>query len=81
MSIAAQIPGFNYAECFASFANVLANSSTRKGIVDYLVYDVHPVARCRVNRPLSLLDEFYSTFDVGPGDAMYVAPEDRPYVW
>ena len=81
MSIAAQIPGFNYAECFASFANVLADSSTRRGIVEYVARDEHPGARCRVNRPLSLLDEFYSTFDVGPGDAMYVAPEDRPYVW
>lgn len=81
MSIAAQIPGFNYAECFASFANVLADSSTRRGIVEYVARDEHPGARCRVNRPLSLLDEFYSTFDVGPNDAMYVAPEDRPYVW
>lgn len=81
MSIAAQIPGFNYAECFASFANVLADSSTRRGIVEYVARDEHPGARCRVNRPLSLLDEFYSTFDIGPSDAMYVAPEDRPYVW
>ena len=81
MSIAAQIPGFNYAECFASFANVLADSSTRRGIVEYVARDEHPGARCRVNRPLSLLDEFYSTFDVGQNDAMYVAPEDRPYVW
>ena len=81
MGIAAQIPGFDYAECFASFANFHANSATRRGIDIFLVNDPHAIGRCRVNKILSLTDEFYSTFDIGPSDAMYVAPEDRPYVW
>jgi putative endopeptidase len=81
MSIAAQIPDFDYAECFASFANLFADSSTRRGIDDYLVPDEHAPGRCRVNRILSLTEEFYRTFDIQPGDAMYVAPEDRPVVW
>ena len=81
MGIAAQTPGFDYAKCFASFANIFAHSATRRGIDEFLVYEVHATARCRVNRILSLTDEFYTTFDVKPGDAMYVAPEDRPYVW
>lgn len=37
--------------------------------------------RVRVNRLLSLADEFYETYDIQPGDAMYVAPEDRVSVW
>jgi putative endopeptidase len=81
MSIAAQIPDFDYAECFASFANLFADSSTRRGIDDYLVPDEHAPGRCRVNRILSLTEEFYRTFDIKPGDGMYVAPEDRPVVW
>jgi predicted acetyltransferase len=24
---------------------------------------------------------FYTTYDIQPGDGMYVAPEDRPVVW
>jgi len=27
------------------------------------------------------MDAFYATFDVKEGDAMYLKPEDRVYIW
>ncbi|MGX8681407.1 MAG: M13-type metalloendopeptidase, partial [Spirochaetales bacterium] len=81
MSIASQIPDFNYKTFFSCYAKVFVISFTRKAWENQLVYDPHPQGRSRVNRILSLVDEFYTTFDIQPGDAMYVAPQDRPVVW
>ena len=81
MSIASEIPGFDYDIFFRSFAEQYAVTGSRQGVIRYLLPDVHPMGRCRVNKLLSLLDEFYTTYDIKEGDAMYVAPEDRPYVW
>lgn len=81
MSIASQIPDFNYKAFFSCYAEEFVISFTRKAWETQLVYDPHPQGRSRVNRILSLTDEFYTTFDIQPGDAMYVAPQDRPVVW
>ena len=81
MSIAAEKPDFDYKTFFASLADIFAISATRAAMDAYLKYDVHAEGRCRVNKLLSLTDEFYTTFDIQPGDAMYVAPEERPIIW
>ncbi len=81
MHIAARMPDFDYVKFFEAFADTFAVSATRIGATYYLLTDEHAIGRCRINRLLSLTDEFYETYDVQPGDAMYVAPEDRPYVW
>ena len=81
MRIAARIPGFDYRKFFEAFADMQAVSATRGGAVNYLLPNEHATGRCRVNRLMSLIDEFYETYDIQPGDAMYVAPEDRPCVW
>ncbi|MEG0125852.1 MAG: M13-type metalloendopeptidase, partial [Clostridia bacterium] len=41
----------------------------------------HPLGRSRVNAAIASLDVFYECFEVNPGDAMYVAPEDRVKIW
>ena len=81
MHIAARTQDFDYRKFFEAFADFWAISATRRGVVNYFMYNVHPTGRCRVNRLLSLIDEFYETYDIQPGDAMYVAPEDRPRVY
>lgn len=81
MRIAAEIPDFDYEKFFYAFANSYAISSTRRGADYFLLPDEHPNGRTRVNRILSATDEFYRTFDIQSGDAMYVSPEDRPKVW
>ena len=43
--------------------------------------DPHSPDRARIMVPLANLDAWYKAFDVKPGDAMYVAPEDRVHIW
>jgi putative endopeptidase len=46
-----------------------------------LMTDVHAPAKYRVNGPFSDVDEFYTTFDVKPGDPMYLADSLRVRIW
>ncbi|MFL6862579.1 MAG: M13 family metallopeptidase [Allosphingosinicella sp.] len=46
-----------------------------------LVSDVHSPARWRVDGTLRNIDEWYGAFGVKPGDALYLAPEQRVHVW
>ncbi|MEA3034829.1 MAG: putative endopeptidase [Sphingomonadales bacterium] len=46
-----------------------------------LVSDVHSPPRWRVDGTLRNIDEWYSAFDVKPGDKLYLAPEKRVHVW
>jgi putative endopeptidase len=46
-----------------------------------LLTDVHSPAKYRVNGPYQDVDEFYSTFGVKPGDAMYQADSLRVKIW
>ncbi len=46
-----------------------------------LLTDVHSPARYRVNGPFVDVDEFYSTFNIKPGDRMYRADSLRVKIW
>ncbi len=46
-----------------------------------LQVDSHSPGQYRANGPLSHIPGFYEAFDVQPGDALYVAPEDRIVLW
>lgn len=46
-----------------------------------LLTDVHSPAKWRVNGPFVSMDNFYTTFNVKPGDAMYVADSARVKIW
>ncbi|HLL31419.1 MAG TPA: M13 family metallopeptidase, partial [Allosphingosinicella sp.] len=46
-----------------------------------LVSDPHSPYRWRVDGTLRNIDEWYSAFDVKPGDRLYLAPKDRVRVW
>ena len=81
LSIASETPGFDYDKFFRAYADSYATSATRKAVINTLLHDDHPSGRARVNLILPLIDEFYTTYDIKEGDAMYVAPEDRPYIW
>ena len=43
--------------------------------------DTYPLNFLRTNVTLQQFEKFYETFDIGPGDGMYLAPEDRIPVW
>ncbi|MDT0632425.1 M13 family metallopeptidase [Rubrivirga sp. S365] len=46
-----------------------------------LQVDSHSPGEYRANGPLGNVPAFYDAFDVEPGDALYVAPEDRIVLW
>ena len=81
LALAATLDDFDYDLFFRTYAQRWATSATRPGARLYLAGDEHSAGRIRVNKILPLFDEFYATYGIEPGDAMYVAPEDRVSVW
>lgn len=41
----------------------------------------HSPGMYRANAPLRNLDAFYTVFEISENDSMYIAPEDRVYIW
>lgn len=46
-----------------------------------LSIDVHAPAKLRANVQVQNFADFYRTFNVQPGDGMYLAPEKRVSIW
>jgi putative endopeptidase len=46
-----------------------------------LLTDVHSPGKYRVNGPFVDVDDFYSTFSIKPGDAMFRADSLRVKIW
>ncbi|MBR4809562.1 MAG: M13 family metallopeptidase [Bacteroidales bacterium] len=66
---------------FLSYANVWASTASDEVLRYYTTMDVHSAMHLRVNGALPQIDSWYEAFGVQPGDALYVAPEDRVKVW
>ena len=66
---------------FYSVARAWRSTGPRETRVYNAASDVHAPEKLRVNRALQSLDSFYETFQIQPGDGMYVPPEDRVQVW
>ena len=81
LKYAESLPDFNYKEFFEAFASVWRRIMTPEADYWYTFNDVHPKACLRTNVTLQQFEEFYKTYDVKPGDNMYLAPEDRILVW
>ena len=43
--------------------------------------DNHSASQFRVNGVVRNLDPWYAAYDVKPGDALYLPPEDRVRIW
>ncbi|QBO36523.1 M13 family peptidase [Periweissella cryptocerci] len=71
----------NLAPFFASFARIWRKQATP----DYWrlrgAVDVHSPAQLRVNITLSNFSEFFTTYDIKAGDAMWRAPQERMHIW
>ena len=81
MDIAATQPDFDYKAFFEKMARMFVDTDSREWLAYVAVADPHSAGGVRVNRLLSSCDAFYDTYDVQPGDGMYVAPEDRVGIW
>jgi putative endopeptidase len=50
-------------------------------IIRRLAVDPHSPDEVRCNAVVRNVDEFYTAFDVQPGDGLYLAPEERVRIW
>jgi putative endopeptidase len=66
---------------FLAYGYAWMVNATPESIARQIRIDVHSPAQYRVNGPLSNIPEFYKTFNVKPGDAMYRADSLRVVIW
>ncbi|NTW39196.1 MAG: peptidase M13 [Cellulomonadaceae bacterium] len=63
------------------WAQVWQSKGRDEEVVRRLATDPHSPNEFRCNGVLRNLDEFYTAYGVSPGDALYLAPEDRVRIW
>ncbi|MDR1739877.1 MAG: M13 family metallopeptidase, partial [Bacteroidales bacterium] len=66
---------------FLAYASVWASNIRDEEIRHRTMTDPHSLGRWRVNGTLPHIDAFVKAFDVKEGDAMWLAPEKRVYIW
>lgn len=82
LSGAPVVDGLSGAErVFLSWAQVWQTTMRDEAMIQRLATDPHSPAEFRCNGVVSNLDEFHTTYNVQPGDALYLAPEDRVRIW
>ena len=79
--VAKNLPDFDYDEFFRAFARQYAQQTTIENELGTMKGDVHPLPFHRINIMLQQYDEFIETYDIKPGDGMYLSPEKRVNVW
>jgi putative endopeptidase len=71
----------DYDEFFRYYALSWAQITSHQNAAAGASSDVHSGHWVRVNAVLPLFDEFYEVYDIKKGDGMYIAPEDRVFIW
>jgi putative endopeptidase len=66
---------------FLSYAQIWRSKHRDDELRQDVMSDVHSPDNFRVNGQLPNLDAWYTTFDVKPGDKLFVKPEDRVSIW
>ena len=81
LDIAKGMPNADYKLLFESNARIWRFTATNQAYQMLTSQDVHAPNKFRVNRVLLNFQEFYNTYGIQPGDALYLAPEKRVTVW
>lgn len=81
LGIAAHRKDFDYDKFFRAYASVWRCLNTWEREYYCLKQDEHPLHFLRTNVTLQQFDEFLKTYDIKPGDNMYLSPADRVLVW
>ena len=81
LEILAGMENPDYDAFFRSYARYWVKVASYDALAELAQYDQHAPNILRTNRVLSNFQEFFDTYDIGPGDGMYVAPEDRVVIW
>ena len=66
---------------FVAAATVWRSETRVEALESQVRSDVHAPDAVRATQPIRNMDEFYEAFGIEPGDAMYLAPEDRVVIW
>ncbi|GGM30359.1 M13 family metallopeptidase [Promicromonospora citrea] len=66
---------------FLGWAQVWQSKGRDEEVLRRLATDPHSPNEFRCNGVVRNVDEFYTTYDVQPGDALYLAPEARVRIW
>jgi len=66
---------------FLAYAQVWRSKAREDDLRSQVTTDPHSPERYRTIGPLRNVDAWYKAFDVKPGDAMYVPPEERARIW
>lgn len=66
---------------FMGFAQIWRGKRTEKALRNQVATNPHSPAKFRALGALSNMPEFYKAFNLKPGDAMYIKPEDRVKIW
>ncbi len=81
LAIAAELDEFDYNAFFRQYASLWRTKMLPNALILTLATDSHPLGCLRTNVTVQQFEEFYETYDIQPGDGMYLAPEDRIAVW
>ena len=81
LQLAKKIPNFNYDVFFRACAKTWRTQPYDDYGVQARLEDEHPFAYLRVNVTLAQFDEFVETYDLGPGDGMYIPENQRIKIW
>jgi predicted metalloendopeptidase len=77
-----EIDGFTQDQRFFIAAAQVWHEKSRNDYLETLIAtDEHSPATVRGTQPLRNMDTFYDAFEIFPGDAMYLAPEERVVIW
>jgi putative endopeptidase len=66
---------------FLGWAQVWRTKMRDEAMRQYVVTDTHSPAQFRVDGAVRNIDAWYDAFGVKPGDALYIAPEQRVRIW
>ena len=66
---------------FLAWAQVWKSKYRDEAMINQVKVGPHSPPQYRINGPLRNLNEWYQAFDVKPGDALYLKPEDRVRIW
>lgn len=66
---------------FSYYAMTHREKVTEQYMIERASEDTHSPGHIRINSVVQHIDEWYDLFDVQEGDALYLTPEERIYIW
>jgi len=81
LHLAKKVPNFDYDLFFKSFAYLWCRAPFGMDNAQALREDTHPFYYLRANVTLAQFDEFIETYNIQPGDGMYIPENQRVKIW